>query len=99
MLLNAATDKFSRRFQAMEAEVRRQGKQLTDLSLAEMDVIWERVKDGEHDANCEKGRTGILICSGGHVSVYFGTWIPKSAAGFTPSWRRKGFARLPSGML
>jgi MazG family protein len=46
MLLTAATDKFTQRFHALEAEVARQGRNLPDMSLAEMDVIWEKVKAG-----------------------------------------------------
>jgi uncharacterized protein YabN with tetrapyrrole methylase and pyrophosphatase domain len=36
-----------RRFHALEGEVARQGKLLPGMSLAEMDVIWEQVKEGE----------------------------------------------------
>jgi len=47
ILLNQATNKFVRRFHALEAETARMGRALPDMSLAEMDVIWERVKEGE----------------------------------------------------
>lgn len=43
-LLQNATDKFVRRFNALEDEVRAQGKQLGDLDLAELDAIWEAHK-------------------------------------------------------
>ena len=43
-LLAAATEKFIKRFHAMEAEVKRQGKQLSDLDLAALDEIWNAVK-------------------------------------------------------
>lgn len=36
--------KFINRFQAMEEVVAQQGKQMTDLSLAEMDAIWNEIK-------------------------------------------------------
>jgi XTP/dITP diphosphohydrolase len=40
--------KFMKRFQAMEEVVAAEGKQMTDLSLAEMDAIWNAVKLSEH---------------------------------------------------
>lgn len=43
-LLAAATEKFIRRFHAMETEVKRTGAQLGDLDLASLDAIWNRVK-------------------------------------------------------
>ena len=39
-----ATDKFVARFNRLEDELRRQGKRLGDVDLAEMDAIWERIK-------------------------------------------------------
>jgi len=36
--------KFINRFQAMEEVVAQQGKQMADLSLAEMDAIWNEIK-------------------------------------------------------
>ena len=44
ILLNQATNKFVRRFHALEAEAARLGKGLPEMSLAEMDAIWDRVK-------------------------------------------------------
>jgi len=47
ILLNQATNKFVRRFHALEAEAARAGQSLPQLSLPEMDLIWERVKKAE----------------------------------------------------
>ncbi len=44
--LAAATEKFISRFHAMEEELRKQGKQLGTVDLAEMDAVWNRVKSG-----------------------------------------------------
>jgi MazG family protein len=44
ILLNQATNKFVRRFHALEAEAARAGKRLPDMTLEEMDVLLERVK-------------------------------------------------------
>jgi MazG family protein len=44
ILLNEATNKFVRRFQAMEAEAAKMGKTVKDMTLAETDALWERVK-------------------------------------------------------
>ncbi len=43
-LLQSATDKFVRRFAAVEDEVRRGGKQLGDVGLDELDAIWNAQK-------------------------------------------------------
>ena len=43
-LLQAATDKFVRRFNAMEDEVRAQGKSLGEVGLTELDAIWNAQK-------------------------------------------------------
>lgn len=43
-LLQTATDKFFRRFNALEDEVRSQGKQLGEIELEELDAIWEAHK-------------------------------------------------------
>lgn len=42
--LNKANRKFSRRFQAIEAMVAENEKQLTDFSLDELDAMWNEVK-------------------------------------------------------
>jgi MazG family protein len=43
-ILQTATDKFVHRFNALEDEVRAQGKQLGDLGLTELDEIWNAQK-------------------------------------------------------
>jgi MazG family protein len=42
--LAGANAKFQNRFQAVEAEVKAQGKEMKDCTLAELDTIWDRVK-------------------------------------------------------
>ena len=42
--LQKSTDKFVTRFNRLEEELRGEGKQLGDVGLEELDVIWERVK-------------------------------------------------------
>ena len=42
--LNKATDKFIKRFAALEAAVIAEGKNITELEMAELDEIWERNK-------------------------------------------------------
>jgi len=42
--LQKATDKFVARFNRLEDELRRHGKRLGDVDLAEMDAIWNRIK-------------------------------------------------------
>jgi len=43
--LRAANARFARRFAAMEDLCRQRGLHLTDLSLAELDALWEEVKN------------------------------------------------------
>ncbi|MFV0338442.1 MAG: nucleoside triphosphate pyrophosphohydrolase [Chthoniobacterales bacterium] len=43
-LLSNATDKFARRFQVIEEEIKIQGKRVQDCSLEELDAIWEKAK-------------------------------------------------------
>jgi len=43
-LLSGASDKFARRFRAVEARVKAEGKRLTDCSLVELDSAWDAVK-------------------------------------------------------
>ncbi len=45
--LTAATDKFIRRFTQVEEQVARQGLQMQDLPLAELDRLWDAVKEKE----------------------------------------------------
>jgi MazG family protein len=42
--LQAATDKFVRRFNLLEDELRARGKKLGDADLAELDAIWNEIK-------------------------------------------------------
>ena len=42
--LQAATDKFVRRFNLLEDELRARGKKLGDVDLAELDTIWNEIK-------------------------------------------------------
>lgn len=46
--LRRANQKFQRRFQAMEQEIRDQGKKLQECSLEEMEAIWTGIKSREH---------------------------------------------------
>ena len=46
-LLHASIAKFTRRFQAVETEVQRIGKKMSDCTLAELDEIWNRAKAAE----------------------------------------------------
>ena len=50
--LRGACERFTRRFSAMEDLCREQGIRLSDLSLAEQDALWEKVK--------ERSLTGLL---------------------------------------
>lgn len=42
--LQSATDKFVRRFNQLEDELKAHGKELGEVELAELDAIWERMK-------------------------------------------------------
>src|SRR5690606_26062671 len=44
--LRAANRRFEQRFGAVEARVQASGRQVSDLTLAELDVIWNEVKRG-----------------------------------------------------
>ena len=50
MLLKAATEKFIRRFTAMEKLIISDEKSLEGLTLAEMDVYWNRVKTAQQNS-------------------------------------------------
>lgn len=43
-ILQAATDKFVRRFNCVEDELRKRGKRLGEVDLSELDEIWNEVK-------------------------------------------------------
>ena len=45
--MTAACDKFARRFRAVEEAARAQGKDLASMTLAEMDALWDAVKQQE----------------------------------------------------
>jgi ATP diphosphatase len=45
--LRAANDKFTRRFRGIEARLAEMGKRPEEVSLAEMDALWDAVKQGE----------------------------------------------------
>jgi tetrapyrrole methylase family protein/MazG family protein len=45
-LLNDSVKKFTKRFRALEAELRRRGKRPEDCALSELDAIWDAVKAG-----------------------------------------------------
>jgi MazG family protein len=45
--LRQAADKFTRRFNDVEAEMRAQGRSVSDASLEDLDRSWERVKERE----------------------------------------------------
>ena len=44
--LEGTTAKFARRFRAVEAGAKAKGKSLKDMSLAEMDALWDKAKSG-----------------------------------------------------
>ena len=45
--LEGSSAKFSRRFRAVEAAAKARGRALKDMTLAEMDALWDEVKGGE----------------------------------------------------
>ena len=45
--LELTTSRFSRRFRAVEAAAKDSGRSLKDMTLAEMDALWDRAKAGE----------------------------------------------------
>jgi tetrapyrrole methylase family protein/MazG family protein len=46
-LLTGATDKFVRRFEAVEARIKAQGKTVTTSTLEELDAAWRQIKVGQ----------------------------------------------------
>ncbi len=58
--LQAANRKFARRFAGMEALAGTRGVRLGDLSLAELDLLWEEVKRNERQTPGE-GPTGVEL--------------------------------------
>jgi tetrapyrrole methylase family protein/MazG family protein len=49
LALTAATNKFIRRFEYVEQKAMDNGKQLKDMSLAEMDALWDEAKELERE--------------------------------------------------
>jgi MazG family protein len=49
--LQAATDKFTRRFQVIEQLCRDQGRQPEELSLDELEALWQQAKAGEANSD------------------------------------------------
>lgn len=49
LVLSAATEKFIRRFASVEAGAAAQGRKLTDMTLAEMDRLWDEAKARERE--------------------------------------------------
>ena len=45
--LNAATDKFIRRFAQVEELARNEGRAMEDMTLAELDALWDRAKQAQ----------------------------------------------------
>ena len=46
----AGVTKFERRFQALENIVSQSGRQIGELSMSELEAVWQRVKKEEHHA-------------------------------------------------
>jgi ATP diphosphatase len=56
--LRRANDKFTRRFEAMEKRVTASGRTLEQMTLAQMEEVWEEVKQAEHeDPQTARGST------------------------------------------
>ena len=47
--LQTATDKFVARFNRLEDELQGRGKRLGDVDLAELDAIWDEIKEVTKD--------------------------------------------------
>ena len=45
--LENTTSKFSRRFRSVEADAKARGRNLKDMTLEEMDALWEEAKSAE----------------------------------------------------
>lgn len=50
LALIRTNQKFAKRFQYIEKEAARAGKNMTEMTLAEMDLLWEQAKGKEHGA-------------------------------------------------
>jgi tetrapyrrole methylase family protein/MazG family protein len=51
--LNRSNRKFYRRFRYVESAVKRQGRELKNTTLAEMDALWEEAKKGEKEQDLQ----------------------------------------------
>ena len=51
--LQSATDKFVTRFNRLEDELRERGKKLGEVALAEMDGIWNQIKQRVRQRSAE----------------------------------------------
>jgi MazG family protein len=54
--LREASDKFTRRFREMEAEMRAAGREVSEGSAEELNRVWEMVKTRERNGSPESGR-------------------------------------------
>lgn len=52
LALNQATDKFIRRFSQVEDQATQQGRKLREMTLEEMDALWDKAKAIEKDDIC-----------------------------------------------
>jgi tetrapyrrole methylase family protein/MazG family protein len=57
--LQAATDKFVARFNRLEDELQARGKQLGGVDLAQLDAIWDAIK--EKEPNIEHPRPNVEV--------------------------------------
>jgi len=64
--LASATGKFAARFRAVEAGAKEQGKNLKDMTLAEMDALWDAAKKAETEA---KGESQVPSCKGKGIEI------------------------------
>ncbi|MCB2200764.1 nucleoside triphosphate pyrophosphohydrolase [bacterium] len=56
--LRRSTEKVMGRFEQVEAQAASEGHLLSDLTLEEMDAIWDRVKQAEHEAKAREQKSG-----------------------------------------
>lgn len=59
LLLHQATDKFLRRFRAMEARLAQAGQTISEASLDEMEAAWQAVKQGDAVPSPNANRGGL----------------------------------------
>ncbi len=52
--LQSATDKFVARFNRLEDELKTRGRKLGEVELAEMDAIWDKIKQERRTPNAER---------------------------------------------